>query len=140
MIEPSKRQRDSGSASLELVLLAPVLVLGLLLVVWCGRLAEARGAVALAAGQAARVGSMSARQRVLVNARTAAGETLRLNGSPCAAVGVSALLAYHPEDGYPAGSVEVVVACTSTNRDVAVFGSRTATARSQAPIDRFRVA
>lgn len=140
MIVSSGRGRDSGSASLELVLLAPVLVLGLLLVVWCGRLAEARGAVALAAGQAARAGSMAAQHRMLATARTVAADTLRLNGSPCGGLGVSAALRYHDDGGVRAASVEAVVACTSTGRDVAVFGSRTTAARSQAPIDRYRAA
>jgi hypothetical protein len=129
--------RDAGSASLELVLLAPVLVLGLLLVVWCGRLAEARGAVTLAAGQAARAGSMAAHARMVPVAQAAARATLRLNDSPCAALGVSADVQVSSEPG--GSAVSVTVGCTSRVDGLGPFASRHATARARSPIDHYRV-
>ena len=131
------RDHSRGSASLELVLLAPVLVLGLLLVVWCGRLAEARGAVTLAAGQAARAGSLSAHARMGTAASSAAHDTLRLNGSPCSAVEVSTAVQTGGEPG--AAAVAVTVGCSSRTEGLGPFGSRRATAHARSPIDYYRV-
>lgn len=66
-------RRERGSASVEVVLVAPVLVGLLLLVVFAGRVALAHQAVAMAAADAARAASIA---RTATAARTAAIQTV----------------------------------------------------------------
>lgn len=85
-MNPSRRRRDeNGTISLELALLTPVLLFGLLqLIVFAGRASSARSDVVSAAGDGARAASL---QRSLGAAHSAATEavngTLTAEGVGC---------------------------------------------------------
>ena len=129
---------DRGSASVELVLLTPVLVSLLLIAVALGRLASVNGTVSDAARQAARTAS---------NARTAndsraeaaqlATTLLKSNDAGC----ISSSVAVDTNDWRPGGTVAVTVRCEVALTDVAAFGiggARTVEARFVEPIDQWK--
>jgi Flp pilus assembly protein TadG len=128
---------EQGSVSVELVLLAPVVIALLCLVVGLGRLAQAGGQVAGAARDAARAASMTPDPAAAVTAaRAAAAGDMTGDGRACTALRVTTDTA-----GFSAGgTVLVTVACTVRLADVALSGlpgARTLTATALAPIDRY---
>lgn len=133
---------DRGSVTLELAVLAPVLLIFLGLIVAGGRVQLAGGSVETAAADAARQASIArtpaaAEAAALASARaTLAGE-----GLSCAALSVSVDVAgFAAPLGQPA-QVRADVACTVSLSDVAVPGmpgSHRMSATATSPLDPYR--
>ena len=85
----TRRSRDSGSATVEMVLLAPVLMLMLLFVVFLGRATGAVEQVRHAADEAARAASQVAGPNMEAAATDVAGADLVNNGVNCTSTSVS---------------------------------------------------
>jgi len=130
-------RRDTGTVTVELVLLAPVFLALLLFIVGVGRLADAHGQIVGAARDAARAASQAPTP---VAAETAARETaagdLAGDGLTCGALTV----ATDTTAFTPGGVVRVRLSCVTTLADVAVAGfpgHKTLTASAAAPLDRY---
>jgi Flp pilus assembly protein TadG len=135
----SLRDDERGDAALELVLLAPLLVLVLGFVVIAGRVSSADTSVHSAAADAARAASMhQSTGSAIAAAQSTAGASLQHDGLACRggpAVTVRTSLFRH------GGSVSVTVTCTAFLHDVAMPGlpgSRTITANASSEIDTAR--
>src|SRR3954447_13954548 len=129
---------ERGSATLELVLLTPVLLLMLIFVVFLGRLGQARNDVDRAARDAARAASI-ARSPIDadVAGREAARSTLESGGVSCRELDVAVDTARFSAGG----DVSATVTCTIELADVAelkVPGTRTLTASFTEPLDVYR--
>jgi len=124
---PSRTRRPSGgergSASLEMVILAPALLLVLAVLVFAGRLALAQQAVTAAAADAARTASIARTATTASStASAAAAHTLTSQGVACANTQVDVdTAAFAAPVGSP-GTVNVHVACTVNLADLAVPG------------------
>jgi len=134
--------RDRGSATLELAILAPALLLLLGLVALAGRVQVAAGAVEHAAATAARDASLdrtgdAARTEAIAAAeRELAAQDLR-----CAPSSIVIDTAGFAESVGQTATVTATVSCTVTLADLAIPGlpgSRTLTATATSPIDRYR--
>lgn len=133
-----RRRCERGSASVELVLLTPIVVGLLLLVVAFGRLQNARGDVEAAARAAARAASI---ERDAASAR-AAGERaafMEFDGGRyrCGPLRFDIDTAEFNADA----AVTATVSCGVSLRDVAGMGlpgQHTITARFTEPLDRYR--
>lgn len=135
------RRSDRGSATLELVVLTPVLLAVLLLVVAAGRITAAHGQVDNAARDAARAASLT---RSLPAAQVAAEQMAH------ASLDAEHLTCQHLQlqvsGGFtvPAGqvaSVRVALSCTAALADLALPGlpgARTERAVYDAPLDTYR--
>lgn len=127
-----------GSASVELVLVAPVLVVFLLLMALGGRLAQSRSDIDIAARDAARAASIERSPgAATTQAQAAASATLSQVGLPCQDVGV----AVDTSDFQAGGTVAVEVSCAVRLSDLGLLGvpaTRTMTSRSVAPVDLYR--
>lgn len=132
------RPRDAGSATLELVLLTPLILVLLLLVVLGGRYAQARGDVDAAARDAARAGSIAREPDAAKSAAAdAARARLTEGGVTCRVLDV----AVDTSDFRPGGTVGAKVTCTIDLSDLtglAVPTSRTISATFTEPIDTYR--
>ena len=132
---------DDGTASLELVILAPIILALIGLVIAAGRAAIAQGSVDAAARDAARQASISlspaaARQAALSSALAA----LRADGLGCRPVVRLYLAGFSAPPGQPArvsASVSCVVPLSGLLAP-GVPGSRTLTARFASPLDPYR--
>jgi hypothetical protein len=132
---------DNGSAPLELVILAPVVMALIGLVIAAGRTSIAQGSLDAAARDAARQASISlspgaARQSALSSAEAA----LRADGLDCRPVVRLELLGFSVPPGQPA-QVSASVRCAVPLADLlvpGVPGSRTLTARFVSPLDPYR--
>lgn len=136
------RHGDAGSATLEVAILTPALLLLLALVVFAGRVQVAAGAVEHAAAVAAREASLA---RTADAARTAAttaavgdldGQDLR-----CATSTVTIDTTGFAAPVGAGSHVTATVTCTVSIADLAVPGlpgTRTLTATATSPIDRYR--
>ncbi|MEE2038928.1 TadE/TadG family type IV pilus assembly protein [Nocardiopsis sp. CT-R113] len=137
--QPQRRRylrNDAGSASVELTLLVPVLLLALVLMVVAGRQVSAALITQDAAAAAARAASL---QRDPASAQTHAHQTaereLAGRGVVCARFTASADATRFA----PGGTVEVAVACTVTLVDLGGFGGqRTLSAAATSPVDPYR--
>lgn len=132
------RHSDRGSATTELVLLTPVLILLLLFVVALGRIASAHQDVDAAARDAARA---AANARSPVAARTdgaeAAQASLTEQGITCRDLTVSV----DTSTFRAGGDVSATVRCTVDLADLtslSIPSSRTITATFTAPVDQYR--
>ncbi|QNP74981.1 pilus assembly protein [Streptomyces roseirectus] len=129
--------RERGSATVELVLLAPVLLMLLWFLVCCGRLSDTRLQIEDAAHQAARAATHHhTRPGAAEAARTTAAAALDDAGITCQDLTVTT----HdtPSNGTTATAE---VTCTVGLQDLALLqvpGTTTLTARATAPVDRFR--
>ena len=79
---------DRGSLTVEMVILAPMLMFMVLFGVHVGRLSEAKMQVQHAADQGARAGSLVAKSKMVSAATVAAENDLKLAGVSCAKVSV----------------------------------------------------
>lgn len=79
---------EQGSLTVEMVILAPVLMFMVLFGVHTGRLSEAKVQVQHAADQGARAGSLAAKSKMLSVATIAAENDLKLSGVSCTKVSV----------------------------------------------------
>lgn len=133
--------RERGSASLEMVVLAPFLLLVLAVLVLAGRLALAQQAVTAAAADAARTASIQRTAPAAATAaRAAATASLTGQGLDCTGLDVDVdTAAFAAPLGSPA-TVAADVACT-LDLDLAIPGlpgSRVISARMSSPLDTWR--
>jgi Flp pilus assembly protein TadG len=134
-------RNESGTAALELLILAPVILFLVGLVIAAGRVSVAQGSVAAAARDAARqaslaVGPAAARQAALSTARAA----LRSDGLQCRPSVSVDLSGFAAPPGQPA-QVSATVTCTVRLADLLVPGlpgSRTLTSTFVSPLDPYR--
>ncbi|WP_078901590.1 TadE/TadG family type IV pilus assembly protein [Actinacidiphila yeochonensis] len=106
---------ERGSATVEVVVLTPLLVLLLLFVVALGRLADARLLVADAAHQAARAASLArTEQGARAQAQRAAAQAIKDGGAACGRPQVS-VTTDHLD---PGSTVRVRINCTAELGDL----------------------
>jgi len=129
---------DRGSASLELVLLTPVLVALLLFAVLAGRLSQTRADVDRAARDAARSASLArSSENAATDGEAAARATLTDGGVSCAHLEVDIDTSRFAAGGTVAATVTCTVALTDLSL-LGVPGSRTLSASFVQPIDTYR--
>lgn len=129
-----RRIRDVGSASVELVLITPVMVIFLLLVVFGGRSVESSNDVKHAADQGARAASMVASSRMAEVARRAVTDDLEARRVSCPAPVVDVRTSLEGR------TVTVTVTCRADDRglDLLDVPIRSVSATSTEVIDRYR--
>jgi Flp pilus assembly protein TadG len=134
------RAGERGGATVELVLLTPLLILVLVFVVALGRLASARLEVDSAAAQGARGASMARDPAAAAAlARSLATATLAGHHLSCAPLSVSTDTAAFA----PGGWVAVRVSCTASLAGLSLLalpGTQTITSRFVEPLDVYRAA
>lgn len=132
------RRDQGGGASIELVILTPLLVVALLFVVALGRFASVRSDVDGATRDAARAASiMRTRAEAVAAAPAAATQTLDARDVTCQNRRVTADVSNFA----PGGHVSVTVQCTVQLGDLSLLGissTRTLSRTESAPIDRYR--
>lgn len=142
MTRPQGEQRDRGSAVVEIVLLAPVLLLFVLMVIFAGRWAIAQQAVQAAASEAARAASISrAPGQAAGNATTAATTSLSNQKVRCSPLGASVDTSGFAGAVGTDATVAATVTCVVDMRDISVPGipgSRTLTSTATSPLDKYR--
>ena len=135
-------RRDHGSATLELSILVPAMLLLLGFVVVVGRVAIANATVTSVAGNAAREASLARNASAAAaagssSARAAlAAQAVRCEGGGTVTVDVSGYAA--AAQGTPGQAVAVTVTCLVSFSDLAapgLPGSRTLSDRGVSPID-----
>jgi Flp pilus assembly protein TadG len=129
---------DRGSASVELVLVTPVLLVVLLFVVALGRLADARAQVDSAARDAARAASIArGPDSARTGALAAAGDRLAEGGVTCRSLDVQVDV-----DGFRAGgTVMATVTCDVDFGDLTLLGvpgNRAVAATAAEVVDVYR--
>lgn len=136
----TRRQRgEQGAAyAVELVLVAPVLIVILMFVVGLGRMAHARQQIDAAAADSARAASLERNTASSTQAAQAAAEaSLGDAGVSCTKLEVKVDL-----DSYqPGGQVRVTVSCVAKLGDVALAGfpgTKKFTADAVVPIETHR--
>lgn len=137
-----RTEPERGSATLELAILTPALLLLLALVVLAGRVQVAAGAVEHAAATAARDASLARTADAAQGAAlTAADRELAAQDIDCVTASVVLDVAgFAAPVGQPA-VVTATITCVVSFRDLAVPGipgSRTLTSTATSAIDRFR--
>jgi Flp pilus assembly protein TadG len=127
---------DRGSATVELVLLAPVLVVLALFVVYAGRGAEALTQVRHSADQGARAASLVRISRMETVGRAAVLADLQLSGVSC----VNPQINVAVDTDSAVRSVLVEVECVVNQKGLGLIGlsERVVTAQSIEVIDRWR--
>jgi Flp pilus assembly protein TadG len=133
-------QRERGSATLELAVLAPGLVLLIALVALAGRYAVADGAVDQAAAEAARAASL---QRTPSTGRDAATEVARASltdqGLSCLHTQIDADVSGLRAPPGQRGRVTVTVRCSLRVADLPLpVPALTLTATAVSPVDTYR--
>jgi Flp pilus assembly protein TadG len=128
---------ERGSATVELVLLTPVLMMLALFVVIAGRAGESQIQVHHAADQAARAASMVSPAAMQQAAESAAFGDLANNGVAC----IKAEVTVSFDDSQTSHSVTVSVECVinSDGLDLLGLSERCVKANSTEVIDRWRV-
>ena len=99
---------DRGSLTVEMVLLAPVLMVLVLFGVHSGRLSEAKIQVQHAADQGARAGSLVSESKIVSAAKSAVEADLMLAGVSCRKFSVNV----EQVDAGVASAVQVQVSCS----------------------------
>lgn len=132
------RRGEHGSATAELVLLTPLLILFVLFIVGLGRLAHARALVGDAAAQAARAATLHYLNpgQAAQAAQQTAADALRSAGLSCASQSTSVDTA----GDHPGGSITVTLRCRVDLSAVTAAGfpgSDTLQAAFTAPIDTY---
>ena len=128
---------QSGSVAVEMVLLAPVLMLLILFGVYASRASESLVQVRHAADQAARSASTVSRGRVQSVANDVANRTLNNSGTSCVDFAVSTTVI----DQGSNSAVRVKVECTIKTQGLTLLGvpERRVSATSTEVLDRWRV-
>lgn len=135
--------REAGNAPLELIVLAPVIVLLICLVIAAGRTTIAQGSVDAAARDAARQASI-ARSPEAASAAALASARSELSGEDVRCTPVITLPGLYGAFATPVGQPATVTArvtCTVSLADLLVPGlpgSRTLRASFTSPIDPYR--
>lgn len=132
----SGARQDRGSVAVEMVVLAPVLVMLTLFIVFLGRAGGSVQQVRHAADVGARAASLVSRAAMQGVATSAVARDLADNGVNCASTSVSVSVNDSPD----AGSVTVTVSCVVNQDGTSLVGAaaRTVTATSTEVIDRYR--
>jgi|ThiBio_1000_plan_1041568.scaffolds.fasta_scaffold00444_22 Flp pilus assembly protein TadG len=137
-VRSARTRADAGFASLELVILFPVIVLMLLLVVGFGRLTHGRDLVQQAASAAARAATLDSNPiQAGTDAKQAAHDVLDQAGVSCSTFTVTP----DTSDFGPGGQVTVTVTCTTSLSDLGLVGfpgHKTLTASATSPLEQFR--
>ncbi|HEY8722154.1 TadE/TadG family type IV pilus assembly protein [Pengzhenrongella sp.] len=133
---------ERGSATIEIVILTPAVLLLLGLIIFAGRLQIAAGAVEYAAASAAREASLARTPDGARTAATAAGtDSLRNQDLRCVTRSVVLdVSGFARPVGQPA-QVTATVTCTVAFDDLAIPGlpgSKTLTAQASSALDRYR--
>ncbi|WP_419995055.1 TadE family protein [Streptomyces boninensis] len=127
-----------GSATVEFILLTPILLALMLFVVYCGRAADTRLRIEDAAHQAARAATLARTPTAAAaDARSAATAALDEAGVACRSLRVDA----GTGQLQPGSTISVTVICTIDQSDLALLnvpGHATLDARSHAVVDEFR--
>lgn len=127
-----------GSMSIELVLLTPVLVGGILTIAGASRIIEAADQVGAASAVAARAASLQTdSQHAALAGRTAAERALKDRGRACVQLDVQ--IDATPFE--PGESVRATVTCRADLRDVVGFGlpgEKVFSESSVVPLDQHR--
>lgn len=134
--------RERGSISVELVLVAPVLVAVILLLVAGGRLSIASTSLETVAAAAARDASLAPSTADVENlASESAARSLEQMDIPCQSTEVGVDVAAFAGSDVEFDSVTVTVTCIVDLADVALpglVGSRALVATASSPIDPYR--
>jgi hypothetical protein len=128
---------ERGSATVETVILAPVLLALVLFVVYAGRSTQAMAQIRHAADQGARAASMVRQERMPEVGRLAVLEDLRDNGSPCSNVLVN--VAIDNDSSIKTVLVEIECEISRGGLQLLALGRRTIEAKSIEVIDVWRV-
>jgi len=137
-----RQRRDRGSATLELAILTPALILLIGFIVVAGRVAIANNTITSVAGNAAREASLArdagtAAATAAATAKSAlTAQAIHCDGGGQVAVDASGFAA--ASQGTPGQSVVVTVTCVVSFTDLAIPGlpgSRTLSERAVSPID-----
>lgn len=133
---------DRGSVTLELVVLAPGLLLFIGMVVFAGRMSLAKQSIAQAADEASRTASIARSQpEADRTAGQAARATLTQQNLQCVSTSVSVdTTGFARPAGTPA-TITTTVSCIVRLSDLAVPGlpgSKTVTATATSPLDTYR--
>lgn len=128
---------ERGSATVEMVILAPVLLALALFVVYAGRSTQAMAQIRHAADQGARAASMVRQERMPEIGRQAVLADLRENGNPCSNVLVNVAI----NNDAPTKTVLVEIECeiTRVGLQLLSLNRRTIEAKSIEVIDVWRV-
>lgn len=131
-----RRRGDGGSVSVEMVILAPALIVLMLFVVFLGRATGAIEQIRHAADVGARAASLVRRPNMITVATDAALADLSANGVNCSSTSVSAAITNAPG----ASSVTVTVTCVVNAAGTTLLGAhaRSVAASSTEVIDRYR--
>lgn len=130
--------RDRGSVSLELVIIASLMLAFICFIVGLGRVSLAKQDVTAAAYDAARTASLTRTGSPTAAGHHAAEQSLGDRGMSCASLTVSVNVSSYT----PGGHVTTTVTCTARLSDLAVSGlpgSKTYTATAVVPIEQYRV-
>lgn len=134
----SLRRDERGSAAAELTLLTPLLIVLLLFVVFCGRLADTKLRINDVAHQAARAATLArTSSQATANAQTTADAALASAGITCQSLSVST----DTQGLRPGSTVTVTVSCSVGLGDLTslgVPGSRTFESSFSSPVDVWR--
>lgn len=128
---------EKGSATVEAVVLIPVLIALVLFVVYAGRSTQAMGQIRHAADQGARAASLVRTTRMQEVGRQTVMESLRENGNPCSRVLVN--VAVDTESSVQAVLVEVECEVSLSGLALLNLDTRTIEAESIEVIDVWRV-
>ncbi|MFM8867211.1 MAG: TadE/TadG family type IV pilus assembly protein [Ilumatobacteraceae bacterium] len=130
-------KHEKGSATVETVVLVPVLVALVLFAVFAGRSTQAMSQIRHAADQGARAASLVRPSRMQHVGQQAVMDSLRNNGSPCAGVLVN--VAVDTESTVHAVMVEVECEISLVGLELLELGKRTIEAESVEVVDVWRV-
>lgn len=132
------RGDETGSAAAELTLLTPPLILLLLFVVFCGRLADTQLRINDVAHQAARAATLARTpSQATANAHATASVALASAGITCQSLSVST----DTQGLKPGSTVTVTVSCSVGLGDLTALGvpgSRTIQSSFSSPVDVWR--
>ncbi|MFF0629930.1 TadE/TadG family type IV pilus assembly protein [Streptomyces sp. NPDC004296] len=133
---------DRGSYSVEVAILAPVLIALLGLMIAFGRITDAKGAVDTAARAAARAASLERDAATAqTKAQSAAAAALAGEGVTCHATNVSVDTSGYATDVGTDANVTATIDCTAPLSDIGLPGlpgSKTLSSSWTSPIDTYR--
>ncbi len=133
-----RRHRECGTAAVEFVFVAPILIVVFLLIVGLGRMAHARQQVEGVAADAARAASLERNTSLSKSAGMASAKSALADaGLACTSLDVNVDIS----DYRPGGAVTATVTCVAQLGDVTLSGlpgKRTFVARSSVPIETYR--
>jgi Flp pilus assembly protein TadG len=136
------RDREQGSLSAELVILAPIMLGFALFLIACGRISLATITVQDAANAAARNASLSRTVSTATsNATNAANGSITLAGLECVNLQISVDPSGLTSPLGTIGNVTTTVTCTLNLSDIALPGlpgTYTVTATGTSPVDPYR--